>query len=110
MRVNGEIVFGATVAVPKEQIELAKTHNLLEYKQDAMARELGEKIMEEKGWLSRQEGDIVISDVRLYVFTPAELMDYCHAKFKAKLQKMAAEESWLSDHQREALMIQSERF
>lgn len=110
MRVNGEIVFGATVAVPKEQIELAKTHNLLDYKQDAMARDLGLKIMEEKGWLTREEGDLVISDIRLYVFTPAELMDFCHAKFKAKLQQMAATEEYLTDHQREALIIQSERF
>lgn len=110
MRVNGEIVFAATVAVPKEQIEQAKTHNLMDYKKDRMAQDLGLKIADEKGWLDREDGDMAIAEMRLYVFTPAELMDYCHAKFKAKLQQMAATEEYLSDHQREALMIQSERF
>lgn len=109
MKVNGEIVFGATVAVDKEQAEQSKM-KMLEYKKDSVARELGMKIADEKGWVDFEEENIIRSEIRLYVFTPAELRDFCDAKFKAKLLDMAANEPYLSDHQREALIIQSERF
>lgn len=109
MRVNGEIVFGATVAVSKEEAELSKM-DIMRYKKDKTACDLGVKIMDEKGWTDYEDNGMVMADVRLYVFTPAELMDFMHAKFKKKLQQMAATEEYLTQHQRDALMIQSERF
>lgn len=109
MKVNGEIVFGATAAATKEIIEQSNG-DAFKYKKDHIARDLGMKIADEKGWVERGEGDMVVAEIRLYVFTPAELIDFCDAKFKAKLQKMAATEKYLTDDQREVLMIQSERF
>lgn len=109
MRVGGEIVFGATVSVTREEAELSKM-DIMRYKKDKMACDLGVKIMEEKGWTDYEDHGMFIADVRLYVFTPAELMDFMSAKFKKKLQEMAANEEYLTEHQREALLIQSERF
>lgn len=110
MRVNGEIVFSAAIAVPKEEVELGRNHDLMRYKKEKMACDLGVKIVNEKGWTDYEDNGMVMTDIRLYVFTPAELMDFMHAKFKKKLQEMAANEDYLTEHQREALMIQSERF
>lgn len=109
MRVNGEIVFGATVAEPLHIIEEVK-HDIMRFRKDKIAQDLGIKIAEEKGWTEFVRDDMQFAELRLYVFTPTELMDFMHAKFKAKLQKMAVEEDYLTDHQREALIIQSERF
>lgn len=109
MKVNGEIVFSATVAVDKERAEQSNM-DLLRYQKDSMARDMGMKIADEKGWVDFEEENLIRSEIRLYVFTPAELRDFCDAKFKAKLLDMAANEPYLTDHQREALIIQSERF
>lgn len=109
--IKTEIKFGATIAIPTEHIKQAKTHELLQYKKDSVARDLGMKIADEKGWVDEHEsGDLTIAEMRLYVFTPAELMDFMDAKFKAKLRHMAATEEYLTDREREVLMIQSERF
>lgn len=107
--IKTEIVYGATVAVPKEEINLAKG-DVLQWKKDRMSQELGMKISDEKGWYDHDDGKIVMSDIRLYVFTPAELMTYLDARFKKRLREMAANEEYLTDEQREALIIQSERF
>ncbi len=109
MKVNGEIVFSASAAATKEIIKMSEG-KAFDYQKEKIARDLGMKIAEEKGWVERQEDDITIAEIRLYVFTPAELMDFCDAKFKKKLQKMAAEEPYLTPREREVLMIQSERF
>lgn len=108
--IKTEVKFGATIATDKEQIKLAKTHDFLQYQKDKMAADLGRKIAEEKGWYDHPMGDMVVSDIRLYVFTPNELTDYMDAVFKSKLRHMAATEEYLTDEQRMALMIQSERF
>lgn len=109
MKTNGEIVFSATVAVPKEDIVLS-SGDIMRWKKDKLACDLGVKIADEKGWTEYEDGAMMFADIRLYVFTPAELMDFMHAKFKKKLQEMAANEEYLTPSQREALMIQSERF
>lgn len=109
MRVNSEIIFSATVAVDKQAAEQSKM-DMLRYKQDSIARDLGMKIADEKGWTDFEENGMIKSEIRLYVFTPAELRDFCDVKFKARLLEMAANEDYLTDHQREALVIQSERF
>lgn len=108
-RVGGEIVFGATVAVTKNEMQMSK-HDIMYYKKDKMACDLGVKIMQEKGWSHYEDNGLFVAETRLYVFTPAELMDFMHAKFKKKLQEMAKNEEYLTESQREALMIQSERF
>jgi hypothetical protein len=109
MRVNGEIVFSAVSAVDKERAEESNM-DIVRYNKDHIARDLGMKIAEEKGWHDYEEDGLIKSEIRLYVFTPAELRDFCDAKFKAKLLDMAANEEYLTEHQREALRIQSERF
>ena len=109
MKVNSEIVFSATVAVDKEQAEQSNM-DIVRYKKDSIARDLGMKIADEKGWIDYEENGSIRADLRLYVFTPAELRDFCDMKFKAKLLEMAANEEYLTEHQREALRIQSERF
>lgn len=107
--IKTEIMFGAAVAEAKEQVDL--THgDMLDWKKGSVARDLGMRIADEKGWNDREEHGMYISDIRLYVFTPNELADYMEAKFKARLRKMAATETYLTDEQRNALMIQSERF
>ena len=109
--IRTEIKFGATVAVPVEEVELAKTHDYLKWRKDRVAQELGIKIADEKGWRDEHmSSGLIIAEMRLYVFTPNELIDYMNAKFKAKLQHMAATEEYLTEDQREVLMIQSERF
>lgn len=110
MNIKTEIEYGATVAVEKERIDLSNGE-LMKWKKEKVAADLGRKIAEDKGWQDEHEsGGLVMAEMRLYVFTPAELMTYMDAKFKARLQHMAATEGYLTDHQREALMIQSERF
>lgn len=108
--IKTEIAFGAGVCVTKQLVDEAKTHDFVDYKKEGAARDLGMKIAEEKGWDVREDGDLIFMDMRLYVFTPMELKDYMDAKFKAKLRHMAATEEYLSPAQREALIIQSERF
>lgn len=108
-RVNGEIVFSAAVAVDKEQAKLLK-YKMLDYQKNKMACDLGVKIAEEKGWYDYEDGCLLKSEIRLYVFTPGELKDFVGAKFKAKLQHMAATEEHLTPEQRGLLITQSERF
>lgn len=107
--IKTEVVFGATVAESKDNIDLSKG-DLLQWRKDRTAQDLGMKISEEKGWYDHDEGDMVISNIRLYVFTPVELGLFMDAKFKKRLREMAINEEYLTDEQREALMIQSERF
>lgn len=76
--IKTEILFGASVAESKENIDFSKG-DLLEWKEDKMARELGMKICQEKGWFRHEEDEIVISNIRLYVFTPEELRKYVKA-------------------------------
>lgn len=108
--IKTEVMFSATVAVPNEEIARAKTHDLMGYKKDSVARDLGIKIAHEKHWHEQDEDHMKIATMRLYVFTPVELRIYMEAEFKDKLQRMAFTEQYLSPEQREALMIQSERF
>lgn len=108
--IKTDITFGATVAVTSEELKTARVPSLLDYKQERMAQDLGMKIAEEKGWSVRHEDDLVLSELKLYVFTNNELKDYMDAKFKAKLQYMAATEDHLTSKERQLLMDQSERF
>jgi DNA-binding NarL/FixJ family response regulator len=110
MNVNGEIVFSTTVAVTKMLADQHKSDDYIDYRKERAAMDLGAKIAEEKGWNVTILDDIITMDIRLYVFTPTELKDYMDAKFKAKLREMAANEKYLTDREREVLMIQSERF
>lgn len=87
MRVNGEVIFSATVAVDKTQAEESKM-KMVEYQQDKIAQELGMKIAEEKGWDEYERDNLLISEIRLYVFTPQELKDFMDLKYTHKLKEM----------------------
>ena len=104
-----KIEFHAVVAIDREEMKRSKV-NIINYKQEAQASDLGRLIAKTKGWISHAEGSMFVSKLDLYVFTRNELQDYIDAVFKAKLQHMADTEKHLSDEQREALRNQSERF
>lgn len=91
MRVNGEIVFSVTSAVDKDQAEQSKM-KMVEYQQDKWAQQLGMKIAEEKGWNEYERDNMLISELRLYVFTPEELKDFVDIKFQRKLKEMGISE------------------
>lgn len=86
--ITTEIKFGAASAVNKEQIQQSKM-DIIKYKQTQAAHDLGEKICDVKGWKMRPEGDLCISEINLYVFTPLELKNYIEAKIKSHLLLMA---------------------
>jgi len=96
MRVNGEIIFSATVAVDKEQAEQSKM-KMVEYKQDKIAQELGLKIAEEKGWDEYERDNMLISELTLYVFTPQELKDFLDIKYRKKLKELGLDHESLSN-------------
>jgi hypothetical protein len=68
------IIFGASVATGFEEAKLHKA-NVLKLNQERMARELGMKIMDKKGWNLRPDTILkaAVSEVELYVFTGPEL-------------------------------------
>lgn len=88
MKVNGEIVFGATVAVDKERAGKSTLVEMLKHKKERMAQDLGMKIAEEKGWEDYEEHGLLKSDIRLYVFTPQELKDFIDIKYAQKLREI----------------------
>jgi hypothetical protein len=88
MKVNGEIIFSATVAVDKERADQAILKEMLKYKKERIAQDLGMKIAEEKGWEDYEEDGLLKADIRLYVFTPRELKDFIDLKFQKKLMEM----------------------
>jgi hypothetical protein len=106
---QNKIEFHAVVAIDRDEIKMSKG-DVIAWRQDAKASDLGRLIAKTKGWRTAPEGPMHNSYLDLYVFTWGEHRDYMDAAFKAKLQHMAATEKYLSDEQREALMIQSERF
>lgn len=103
--------FGATVSISDDEVA-EKAEGYTEYKLSVQASELGLLIAEKKGWKSSWVPSMGFTEynLRLRVFTPNELKDYMDAKFKAKLQHMASSEGFLTDDQRQALLILSERF
>lgn len=107
--IKTEIKFGATSFCTKEEVEHYRGEIKI-WRRYRIAEELGRKIAEAKGWTEREDSMGNISSINLYVFTASELKDFMDAKFKAKLRHMAQSEEYLTDHQREALIIQSERF
>lgn len=90
--IQTEIRFGATVAVDKEQIKQSKT-NILAHRKEEVAQTLGPKIAKAKGWNMRPEGNTVICEMSLYVFTPNELRLFLDAKMKQKLIDMSQREA-----------------
>ena len=109
--IKTDIRYGATVAFSKEELEHSN-FEIIPYKLERQAADLGVFILNKKGWIQEEHPDMEITEYRrnLYVFTPNELRDYMDAKFKERLQNMAAKENWLNEDQRHALMVQSERF
>jgi hypothetical protein len=88
MKVNGEIIFSATVGIDKDQAEQAILEEMLRHKKERLAQDLGMKIAEEKGWNDFEEHGLLKSEIRLYVFTPQELKDFMDLKYAHKLKEM----------------------
>lgn len=83
-----EIEFGCTASVTKEEIKTHKA-DILAYRREKQAADLGVLIAKEKGWQMKRQGDIAISTLILYVFTPNELRDFIDAKLKKKLIELS---------------------
>lgn len=99
MKVNGEIIFSATVAVDK-QLADQSNGDAVKYKKDQIARELGMKIAEEKGWTDWEDENLLMSEIRLYVFTPQELKDFMDIKYTRKLKEMGLLDEGTSSRRR----------
>lgn len=105
--IRTEIQFGCTAAVSRDEIKQSKV-DPIKIKRERMGAELGVKIAQAKEWHMRPEGELAISELSLYVFTPNELHDFLEARMKEKLISMALRET-TTPELKEQLLTLSER-
>lgn len=105
--IKTDIKFGATSTVTKTQIAESK-FDILGRQRERAAEDLGREIAKVKGWQMCPEGDLAISELRLYVFAPNELRDFLDAKLKKRMLELA-QEDYVDDKTRQVVKMMSER-